>query len=61
MRPVLKVWRVGASLRVLGSVFQRVGAAKAKALSPQVRYVVLGTSRRFASPDLRFEDVEEGK
>ena len=41
------------SLRVLGSAFQRVGAAKAKALSAQVRYLVLGTTRRSATPDSR--------
>ena len=53
LRPVLKIWRVGASLSDLGRAFHRVGAANEKALSPHVRSLVLGTTRRFASPDLR--------
>ena len=37
----------------MGRVFQREGAATEKALSPQVRSLVLGIFKQFVSPDLR--------
>ena len=56
LRAVLKVLSEGASLMHFGSAFQREGAATEKALSPQVRRLVLGTWRRPASLDLRERD-----
>ena len=49
----LKDERVDASLMLEGREFQRVGAAKENARSPQVRRFVAGLSRRLALPDLR--------
>ena len=50
----LKVDRLVQSLMGLGSEFQREGAAMEKALSPQVRCLVLsGVDRRLASEERR--------
>lgn len=58
MRDFLKVESEEESLMCFGSEFQRVGAAMEKALSPQVRCLVLvGGDRRLASEDL---SVREG-
>ncbi|KAM3861005.1 dihydroxyacetone phosphate acyltransferase-like [Diretmus argenteus] len=59
LRVALKILREGASLMDFGSAFQREGAATEKALSPQVRRLVLGTWRRPASLDLRERDGTE--
>ena len=53
LRAVLKDESVLALRMSLGRAFQRVGAAAAKALSPQDRRSVLTGCRRLASADLR--------
>ena len=54
---VLKAGSEGASRMFLGRVFQRVGAATEKALSPQVLSLIFfGTTRRPALLDLRERD-----
>ena len=50
---VLNVQRVGADLMWMGSEFHSEGAATEKALSPQVHFLALGSSRRLAELDLR--------
>lgn len=50
----LKVDRLVQALMCLGSEFQREGAAMEKALSPQVRWLVLsGMDRRLVSEERR--------
>ena len=59
MRACLNDGRVFVCLMWLGRVLQREGAATEKAMSPQVRSLVLGVVRVVVFADLR-DRVDEG-